>query len=381
MPEVWYWPPNSINETLVFKTEVQTTRTQERRVSYMDASQRFTYGYVATAKITEEMIGLYLPDTTTTFYVPEWPTATFDRSLGVTVADTVIPVDDSVVYVVGQQVILGRGENWEQGEVDSVGTGQVVLTSGVSATYGASQEQPFFVAPLIECLIPNRINFSSAISRRRLSVEFLSVAPVDIGENPYTLFNSLPFVNDAQVILDDKAGSAGQVSVLADSGFGVYQVVLSEEYTRRGGTLSFFDYTYADRMKRRQFYHFMRGRDGEMYVPSNEPDLELNASFSSSALTLNIKPVTLAAEMVGKIIYVQVGSSTVAKVITGATDNSLTSQTIQFSGTIGFEGTPSNALVSFVNKFRFDEDEVNINYSYSKDGLIASSSNTLLESA
>lgn len=380
MPEVWYWAPNNIVEDLTFSTEILEARTIERRTSYMDAVQVLRYGYVASPTLTEKMMGLYLPDVTATFLVPEWPTATFSASAGASATDTVIDVVDDVVYEVGQQVILGRGDTWEQGEVASKGGTSITLTSGIGATYGASSGQPFFVAPLVESIITRDIEYSTVIPQRMLQVEFMSVAPVDLAANPYATFDGLPLVDDGDVKFGDLGGRAGQRTVLYRSGFGSFQVIPDETYTRRAGTLEFFDYTYAARMARRRFFHFMRGRDGEMWVPSYQKDLILNSGFSTGALTINVQPVTSAAEMVGKVIYIQQGSTTRTRTITGATDSSPTSQTLQFSGALGFTGQAS-AVVSLARKVRFDQDVNTLEYKFSSDGLMAFSTNQILEVA
>lgn len=380
MPEVWYWPPNYMTEDLTFSTEILEARTIERRTSYMDAVQVLRYGYVASPSITEQMMGLYLPDVTATVLVPEWPTATFSASAGASATDTVIDVPDGVAYEVGQQVILGRGDNWEQGEVASKDGTSITLTGGIAATYGASSGEPFFVAPLVECIIPRDIEYSTIIPQRALQVEFMSVNPVDLAANPYATFDDLPFVDDGDVKFGDLAARAGQRTVLYRSGFGAFQVIPDEAYTRRAGTLEFFDYTYAARMARRRFFHFMRGRDGEMWVPSYQNDLVLNSGFSSGAITINVQPVTSAAEMVGKVIHIRQGATTRTRAITGATDNNATSQTLQFSGAIGFTGLAS-ATVSLARKVRFDQDVISLEYKFSSDGLMAFCTNQIMEVA
>jgi len=374
---VWYWPPNSMSETLGFRTEVLPSRTTERRVSYADGIQTLSYGYVSSPRVAEEMTRLFLSDTEQTFLVPEWPTCTLARTGSIAVTDTIIPVDDVVVYAVGQQVIIGSGDLWEQAEVLSIGASSITLTAGVGATYAASAAQPTFVAPLINCICPEGIVDNTSYPIRGVNLKFLSTSPIDIPANPYSTYDGAPFVTDGFSMFGPLAGGNGRRSILFDTGFGGFEIGSTEDYTRRAGTLSFFDATYADRMELRRFLHFMRGKDGEMWVTSGQPELLLNAGVASNALSFSVQPVAPAADMVGTVVNFSEGSNTTTRTITGATDVSPTAQTLEIAVT-GTTYTTA-ATVSFMRKCRFDTDEFVFQYRYSADGLLATVETPILE--
>lgn len=377
MPKVWFWTPNSLSETLEFNTQILTSRTSENRTSHMDAVQRLRFGYTASPDEAEKMINLYLSDPNQIFHVPEWPTATLSRTASVSSADTTIPVEDDVVYQVGQSVIFGVGDHWELGEISSLGGTSVNLVSAASRDYAGSQEQPFFVAPLINCILPSGVEYSSRYPIRGMNVEFLSVQPIDIQESTYATFAGLPLVTDGQVGISEYAGSASRSSMLVSSGFGSFEIIETETFTRRTGTMSFFDLNYADRMMRRRFFHFMRGRDGELWAPSGQADVIIASGFGPSEILIDIQPVAPAADMVGRFILITEGANSAAREILGALDNSETSQTIQIAAT-GFSATNA-ANVSFLTKCRFDTDAIEISYFFSKDGLMAQTSLSIIE--
>lgn len=362
---VFHWQPQSLAETLSFRTEVKKARTAERRVSFADAIQRQAFGFVVDAPTSEDMIGDFLADPNQTFLVPEWPTATLRTSGTITATDTVIPVEDSVVYAVGQQVLIGQGEAWEQAEVDATGTGEITLTAGVADTYAANDFYPTFVVPLVEAICPGGLAITKLVNWRRVDVDFLTTVPVDIAHDPYDQFDDRPFVDDGYLVTgaEEPAGRAG---VLMDSGHGAFSIEETETFTRRGLTLSWVLETYADQMRLRRFLHFMRGRDGELYASAQEAELVLNAGFSASALTINVQPVRPAADMVGLTILIQEGSNQIFRTITGATDVNDTEQSLTIA-TPGFVGTVA-AKISFLTKCRFDTDDFEIAYNFRRGG-------------
>lgn len=370
MANVWHWSPRSIAEGLEFHTDIRKTRTSEIRDSYKDATQRTTLAHRVSPDVAERMISLYQADPNQVFLVPEWQTATMHRDLTIASGATTIPVVDDVVYAVGQDIFVGNPEtSWEKCTVSAIGTNELTIAAGTSAAYVGTVSAPVTVAPLIEAIMPGGLQFADSFPMKDVSGQFLAIKPIEIGQNPYPLFNARPLVTDGAFIFAPLQGAISRASVLVDSKFGSYAIVETEELSRRFGTLSFIDTTDAQRIQRRRFLHFMRGRDGEMYVPSPQADVVLNAGFTSSSLSLDIKPFTSAANMIGRSILITQNGATAARTITSATDVSPTSQAISMTA-IGFTGT-SAARIRMLTKCRFDVDEFEIAYQFSVSGLLA----------
>lgn len=378
MPDVWHLPPNSIGETLEFETDIRISRTSEKRDSYKDATTKFSFGYTVSQNVGEMMIDAYRSSPTATFLVPEWTTATFIRSGVLTIGQTVIPVEDESIYSVGRPVFIGNGNRlWEQSEVLSVTPGFINITAGLSREYTAGQSHVVFVAPMLECLLPEGVKFSTRFRMNNLNMTFLSIDGPDLGENPYPEYEGLPLVTDGFLTFSALQGEVRQATNLASSGFGHYAILPVEEFTRRRGQLSFFDGDYAGRMMRRKFFHFLRGRDGEFWARTGQRDLPLNSTFSAGSLTLSVKPFTSATRMVGKHIMIKEGDNYAATEITSASDVSDTQQTLQITAP-GFAGT-TDAMVQLMHRSRLDNDTVDIGYKFTPFGLKSSTLSSIVE--
>lgn len=378
MPEVWYWPPNSIGETLEFSTDIRISRTVEKRDSHKDATTKLALGYTVAQNIGEAMLDTYRKTPSDTFLVPEWTTATFMRSGVLAISSTVIPVEDETIYTVGRTVFIGNGNSlWEQSEVLSVAPGAITLTAGLSREYIAGQDQVVFIAPMLECLLSDGVKFSTRFKVTSLNMEFISIDGPDLGANPYSEYEGLPLVTDGFLTFSELQGEVRQASNLADSGFGHYAVLPVEEFTRRRGQLSFFDGDYAGRMARRKFYHFLRGRDGEFWMHTAQRDMPLNLPFSAGSLTLSVKPFTSATRMVGRHIMIKEGDNFAASEVTSASDVSDTQQTLQITAP-GFAGT-TEAMVMLMHRSRLDDDTVQIGYRFTPNGLKASTLANVVE--
>ena len=370
MVNVWFWSPRRISEALEFNTDIRKTRTAESRDSYKDATQRLMMSHKVTPYIAQNMVALYEEDPNQVFLVPEWPNATINRDTTIALGTTIISVVDTVVYSIGQEIFVGNSETgWEKCVVSSVGANDLTISPGTVTSYVGSAGSPVIIAPLIEAILPAGVQFSTDFPMQDVSVQFVAIKPIEIGQNPYTDLSSIPVVTDGAVSFEPIQGAKKRASVLVDSKFGSYAIAETESYQRRSGTLSFMDTTDAQRVQRRRFLHFMRGRDGEMYVPSPQADVLLNAGFTSSSLSLDIKPFTSAANMIGRSILVTQDGATAARTITSATDVSPTSQAIGVAA-IGFAGT-TDARVRLLTKCRFDVDEFEIAYQFSVGGLLA----------
>lgn len=370
MADIWYWSPRSIAEGLEFKTDIRTSRTSEIRDGYKDATQRLALSYRVAPDVAERMIALFEKDPNRVVLVPEWPTATIHQDIAIEAGDTTIPVVDSVVYAVGQDVFVGNPEtSWEKCTVSAVGANEITISPGTVAAYTGTASRPVTVAPLIEAIMPAGVQFTTTFPLTDLTAQFLAIKPIDIGLNPYPVYQDRPVVTDGAYLFSALQGAKTRASVLVDSMFGAYDIVETEAKPRRFGTLSFLDVTDAERVRRRRFFHFMRGRDGEMWVPSDQPAMGLNAGFAGSSLSLNIRPFADAASMIGRSIMISQNGSTALREITSAEDVSATAQTIGMAA-IGFAGTAA-AQIKLLTKCRFDVDLFETVYQFSVGGLLA----------
>lgn len=114
MPDVWFWSPNKLSETLEFSTDIRISRSSEKRDSYKDATQRFVFEHNVDASTGERMFEIFRLSATGTFLVPEWAVATIIRSVSILAGSTTLQVIDGSVYKVGGQIFLGNSKAiWE----------------------------------------------------------------------------------------------------------------------------------------------------------------------------------------------------------------------------------------------------------------------------
>jgi hypothetical protein len=376
MPEVWRWKPQAITETLEFETDVRITREGEWRDSLKDATQFLALSHTRRNFDAETMIETVRANALGEWLVPEWPNATISTGT-LAAAATVIPVAVPAAYRIGQAVWVGFDDAaWEQRTVASLGASDITLTAGLGATYAGSASRPVIVAPLILCIAPSGIEFQSVYSVQGLSARFMSVDPVDLAANPYPLHAGLPVVTDGRVPFSPLAGSVSQAGDLLASGFGAYALQSVETFTRRRGTVSWYDRGHAARWDRRRFLHFVRGRDGEFWLPTGQNDLPLQGPVASGALTALVRPVAANAAMVGRRIVIREGASVVIREVTGAVSTGPNQSLSIAAPGVAFT---TAATVSFAVRSRLDTDQMEIGYLFAGGGLAATCAAPVVE--
>lgn len=376
MPEVWWWGPQTIGETLEFETDVRTTRSAEWRDSLKDATQFLSLGHTLRNPLAETMIETMRANALGQWLVPEWPNATIVTST-VSSGTTVLSVTVPSAYRVGQKVFVGLYDGaWEQAEVDSVGVSDITLTAGLVASYAGSSIVPVIIAPMILCIAPNGVEFQSTYQSQGLAVRFMSIDPVDLSGNPYPTHSGLPVVTDGRVPFQPLAGVVNQAHDLMASGFGAYALQLVEDFERRRGTVSWYDKGHVGRWNRRQFLHYLRGRDGEFWLPTGQNDLVLQGSVASGALSVLVKPVAANAAMIGRRIVLQENANLVIREVTGAISVGPNQSLSIAAPGVAFT---TSAVVSLAVRSRLDVDQIDIGYQFAAGGLAAACSVPVVE--
>lgn len=368
MAEVWRWLPQLISENLEFYTDIRSAPGGEWRDSLKDATQFLTLAHTLRTTGAEAMVQAVRANALGEWLVPEWPNATVSAST-LAAAATVLPVAVPAAYSVGQQVFVGLdADRWEARVVGSVGGSSITVTAGLAQTYVGTKGRPLIVAPLVRCVAPGGIQFQSTFDVKGLTARFMSIEPVDLAANPYPLHDSIPVVTDGVVPFTPLAGSLNQVGDLMASGFGAYELQEVESFTRRRGTLSWYDKTPAKRWERRGFIHFLRGQDGEFWLPSGQNDLPLQASVSSGALAITVSPATTDAEMIGRVIVIREGASLVTREVTDALTTGDEQELEIAAPGVAFT---TAAQVSLAHRSRLEVDTVEITYQWVGAGLAA----------
>jgi len=366
MPEVWNYFPQALTEALEFETDIRQTPGGEWRDSLKDATQVFKVSHVVNSEKGEAIIDRVRANSCGDWYFPEWPNQT-RLYVNVASATTVLNVDNSDVYAVGQKVLVATDDNnWEEATVASKAVGSITLTAGLVNSYGGNAIRPVVVVPLVLCIAPNGAEFQSSFGSVAVSASFMAMEPLDLSNNHYSLFQSIPVVTDGAVPISALAGSISQAIDVMASRFGAYEQQEVELFERRRGTVSWFDKGPLAMWNRRRFVHFLRGRDGEFWLPSGKNDLVLQAVVDAGDLSLSVKGVVPDARMVGKTVVLKEGTNVVCKEITAA----LTTAGIQeLEITATGVAFSQNATVSFLTKSRLDNDSIEFMYQFVGGGL------------
>jgi hypothetical protein len=368
VPEAWPWFPNALSETLDFSTDIRMARSAEIRDSLKDATQRLSMASILTHNRAEAVAAAVRATPLGQWYVPEW--ALMTTAVGAVSGDT-LSVDIPAVFTVGGLAFVALdNETWEMVAVDAVGATTITLSAALSQTYTGTKPKPVVIAPVTTCILPAGVSFSTVYPITTVSAEFLSVEPKDLAESSYPTHLSLPVVTDGNVPMQALAGSMHQAQQLVDSGFGAYATEEIETFIRRRGTLSFIDKTLGERWTRRKFLHYARGRDAEFWAPTGKADLPLLLPASGAALTITVKGVAPAASMVGRSIQIKQGANIAHRQITSASEGG-SGQELGIAAT-GFAMEP-DAVISLMNRVRFDVDMFSLPYVPAAGGTLVSS--------
>lgn len=367
MADVWRWWPQSLQETLEFETDVRMARSAEWRDSLKDATQYLSLSHLMPVAEAEAAIEVVRTNTDGEWLVPEWPNATIFTGT-IAAAEDTVSVEVPTAYTVGQQVFIGTGPNaWEQGEVAAVDIGSITLVDGLVGYVGSSN-QPVVVVPMQLCIAPGGIEFQTGFGAQGMSIRFMAIEPLDLSENPYPTHSGLPVVTDGRVPFQPLNGSLNQAVDVFSSRHGAYALQQVETYTRRRGTVSWYDKSHTDRWERRKFLHFLRGRDGAFWLPTDQRDLPLVEQIDAVDLTITVVPFASSAEMVGRRIVIREGTNFVVREVTAAADDG-DNQELAIAAT-GVNFTTS-AVVSMAVKSRLDADTIEIAYQFAGGGLAA----------
>lgn len=361
MPEVWHWHPQGLSEMLEFETDIRQPPGGEWRDSLKDATQFLYMSHALNTVDAEKMIEAVRLNAFGDWYVPEWPNST---KFLVTLASgtNTIDVPVSAAYLVGQKVFVSTdNDNWELAEVLSKDSGSITLTAGLTNSYGGNAVRPVVVAPVVLCVAPGGVETQSTYPIQIMNISFMSMEPVDLADSDYPEFQGLPVFNDAGVPFSPLAGSMSQALDVMASRFGAYEVQEVETYTRRRGTVSWLDKGIEKMWSRRRFLHFVRGRDGEFWLPTSQNDLRLQDEIGAADLTILVKGVIANADMTGRRVMIKEGDTEVYREVTGAATVG-PNQQLSIAAT-GVDFTEA-ATVSLMIKSRLDTDQIALEYQF-----------------
>ncbi len=355
MADIWSWAPLlPFTETLSFLTDIQTALEAESRASWRLGRSHFEMSHLLDNAENLAAEGVMDERRLTTFRVPSWGEATeFDG--GLSGGSTVVPVAGAD-WRVGAQAWLAWGAG--QGEavtIDAVGTGSITLASPTTRSAR-------FVMPLRVCKARSPLTGTrvfDGLSERK--VEFVTQDNIDIGAHDMPVIDDLMVIDDAPVTARGiEQGMVHPVQMVDEGQGGIEVLAVRDGVDHRLG-FSFTDRGAAAVWRRRQFWHHLRGRATEFWLPSFARDLVLAEGVDAADLTLQlVAPAWSPDLLAGRVVTLDDGFGRVHRKVTGITVDGAT-WVADIEGSPGRTIAPA-AKVSITRRMRLDQDDVRLTH-------------------
>jgi hypothetical protein len=346
MPELWpFRPVPASTETLAWETNVIKTPTSERRISIRPARQAITYSYLLRDEENAEAEWLVRNYPRGDWWVPLWFEASPAQSF--TTSQTVLTVDTNAHYFAGDSLVI-----WESctettiREIASVAEGEVTLTAAVGSDIAKAIVMPLRTAWMEGGLRQSRIR-ERGITDVAVTFQVRDVSPA--GESPWPQYLSLDLVTKCGTV-EPLAAAIAPVFNIIDNGSGPVALEPQDEFIASRHSMSWR--LQSNLWERRQWLHFIRGRDRAFWLADWQKDFTLVNPISAAGTTITVRKITpVAADLIGKHILIDDGTKTTRQ-ITNAV-NSGANQVL----TIAAVGRDiAAAKISLLRKVRFDSD-------------------------
>jgi len=380
MPNLWPHIPGNFIERLRFSTDVRQTPEGEYRDSLHDGVIEMSMQHTVEDAEAERMRQRFDENALGEWYLPIWQDAT--HFVGTIAASEIyISVDTDADYRAGgKAVILSDDQTWEVVDVASAAGGLLTLSTATTQSYSGTEAAPVLVAPVVTALAVEPLARSVSYAITRATIGFRATEPYDLAPaSPiYPVYNGSEVMTDPIAVLSGLQGAVFRQNTLIDSGFGAITFEDSRDFVEQRASIAFADYTNADRLLRRQWLHYIRGRDRSWWLPSQKSDLVLESPIGASDTTITVTKVGGATSgYVGRHIQIDDDGTLYRREITAASSGSTTS-TLTMDSSLG-AAVPVSATVSLMTLVRLDADRVEIQHRPKQGGVFSTMQTTVLE--
>ena len=308
--EVWPFQPDApLKETLEWKTDVLQSETGEQRLA-LRAAPRQMFNFTTTLDETyfgkaREFNRLY---GATTFAFPVWPEQT---KLGASLSAAATSISFSTAnasYTDGGYILIWDSpDNYEFALLDSVASGSVVLSAGLSNSY-----QNPIVAPCRTCIVDGG-GFSFTRSGPYFTVTANVIATDNAalsGTSPYPSYGGFDVLTDEPVTRNNLTENVIRAATYVDNGFGLISMQPTKTYVDFGQTISFIDAWGSELWARRTWLHSLKGMQKTFWLPTFANELVLAANILSTATTIDVESIGATALYTSRHIMIELKSGT-----------------------------------------------------------------------
>lgn len=359
MPTLFAHVPAAVVENLSWKTNIRSGQTGEVRDSFRDATQYLSLGYRAVGAKGTAIRGQYRTNIAGEFYLPLW--MDMDRLGSVlSIGATSVAVGVGDYAVGGKAVVIGSGPP----EILDV-TSWDGTTLGFTATT-LEHSQGAFIVPLGVFIVPEGVDSAASFVIDEVTLTFLRTDGRDLGASAFGTLSGLAVWSDPSTVVSPLSGGVRQALELLSSAFGAYGLMPKEVYPRERLSLRFSERDRAGRWARRQFLHFLRGKDRPFWLSTRRHDVILSDAASGAALTVNVDvfgDATVHASLIGQYLEFYTESAVSRRLVTGTSEIGGGKVQLTLSTTLGITA-PIGTRVSLLRKFRMDNDEVALDHAF-----------------
>lgn len=365
MTDVWRFAPLvPFSETLSFLTDIQMTLDAEIRTSVRLGRMLYQMTHLLDNAGNLEAEGIFDARRLTTLRVPAWGEAT-EFASPLPAGATALPVADADWRIGGQVFLSSPGRQVEVIDIASVAPGVIGLAAPTARAVR-------FAVPLRSCKATTPLAGSrkfDGLSERRAS--FVTQDNRDIAATDMPTVDGLIVIADATVIARGIEQAMVHPVQTVDDGPGGVDVLATRQGVDHRLSFAFTDRGPAAVWRRRQFWHALRGRATEFWLPSHASDLTLARGVGAADLTLRlVAPAWSPALLIDRVLMLDDGLGRVFRKVTGITVDGA-EWVAAIGGATGRAIGPL-ARVSIARRMRLSQDDVQLTHMEPAMGMMQS---------
>lgn len=273
----------------------------------------------------------------------------------------------------GLAILITDAANYEVLQIASVTTSALALTNAVAGSWPkGSRLYPIRTARLASYPKIARVNGQYAT----VQPQFVTVEPCD-----WTPASGLPTYRGYPVLENSPDTGVGaeasyeRQANLIDNDTGVVEM---DDTAKIGFPMWMHEWFMQGRTQRaffRALMYLLKGRQGEIWVPSYQSDLQLAAIIASTASTIDVQMTGYTLFLVGQInrqdIRIELLNGTVFyRRVTGSTGVDANTERLSIDSTLGQQVTAAQVRrISFMTLCRLNSDSIDIQHVNGDTGL------------
>lgn len=355
MSNLWPFPPRvPFTETLSFLTDVQRAEEAESRTSARHAVSRYAMQHLLDDAENLDAEGIFRDHRTGDFRVPGWGEATefaFPVAPGATVL-SVQPGD----WREGAEVFLrGPAGQHEVRTIDSIDADEITLSAATTIPV-------LFAAPLRRCKAVDPlagVRMFRGLSER--TTRFATQDNLDLAALDLPVIEGLPVIDDPYEVVGRPEQAMVHPVEVIDTGFGGIEVIALRPGVDHRLTIAYTDRGAAAIWRRRRFWHALRGRSAEFWLPSFAVDLRLAAPIGAADTTASVvAPGWDPEALAGAVLTVDDGAGRVHRKVTGVTVAG-PNWTVAIATAPG-RSLAASSVLSIARRMRLDQDDIPLTF-------------------